>query len=923
MLPPRLVRRLVVAPIVIVVALGIVVLSPLLAVLALLFGLAGLLRAGRMRNLRLVSFLVVGLTAELVTLFVLLGLWVVSGFGGRLQTEPYQKRHYAVVRRFLDALYRGAERTYGLRVEVEEPDLTGEELASRASRPVIVLSRHAGPGDSFLLIHQLLSVYGRRPRVVMKATMQFDPSLDVLGNRLPNVFIQRQQTGESIFTDQIERLARGLDANGALAIFPEGANWTPNRWRRGIRRLERAGRSDLAERARDMPNLLPPRPGGALAAIAACPEADVIFVAHAGLDTITSVGDVWRRFPVDQVVRARWWRVLSEQVPRDADHEAQVQWLYQWWERIDAWITENRPSGVPVPDQPSALPAGSLPRLVCCAASFAGALAGEDADGEGRRVGDGGLEDREDVDGVGPHRRCLARGGVDAGAVLAVLQGLVDGRRRDARVLGELAHRGREALQHDPRTGRLGSRPPAGDRARELGQGLLDVREGRAAARDDRVVHGQARDPQAALGSRHPARRLGSGRACGPHRGGTAREPRQPREEYLALLVELGRVDLRPDLPDPGGEHGGIRRPAHDERAVAGGDDLLRAAEHRRPELGRRPELRCRAACDTGAYDAGAGHDGEVTQDRLAGVPVTGHPGGQGDAASARPARGQDLKRRARHAACQYDERPAGRGRRVDDREQVLGRGDLGIDEKQGRTAQDRLAALGVRDEVGTDVAAVDRHPLAQSEFQARLPGGLHGNDAVLADLVEGLGQQAGERLVEDGRRYDRGDLLLRPKVRGPPAEFVDHPVPCGLDTPRQAHRIGPSIQGGDRSPDHRSGEHHRGRRAVRHRRVLVAHEVTDITRTQASTGIAGREARDDRFRVGRLDVAARLVLDDGRTACRPERTRYEPGHHADARRGTATAISSRMHAPILPAFRALPGWTRAIAWPSSVTPVS
>jgi hypothetical protein len=26
-----------------------------------------------------------------------------------------------------------------------------------------------------------------------------------------------------------------------------------------------------------------------------------------------------------------------------------VQWLFGWWERIDSWITENRPSGVPVP----------------------------------------------------------------------------------------------------------------------------------------------------------------------------------------------------------------------------------------------------------------------------------------------------------------------------------------------------------------------------------------------------------------------------------------------------------------------------------------------------------------------------------------------------------------------------------------------
>jgi 1-acyl-sn-glycerol-3-phosphate acyltransferase len=163
------------------------------------------------------------------------------------------------------------------------------------------------------------------------------------------VFVQHRKTGESLYTDQIERLARGLDENGALVIFPEGANWTPGRWRRGIRRLEHEGRQDLAARARDMPNLLPPRPGGAMAAIDACPDADVIFVAHAGLDGIISVGDVWRRFPIDQVIRAKWWRVPFDQVPRSADHEARVKWLYDWWELIDGWISANRPAGVPVP----------------------------------------------------------------------------------------------------------------------------------------------------------------------------------------------------------------------------------------------------------------------------------------------------------------------------------------------------------------------------------------------------------------------------------------------------------------------------------------------------------------------------------------------------------------------------------------------
>jgi 1-acyl-sn-glycerol-3-phosphate acyltransferase len=349
MLPPRLFRRLVLAPLVIIIAVAFLVLSPFLALLALVFGLVARSRAGHMRSLRLVGFVLVWFVAETAALFMLAGLWVVSGFGGRLRTGSYQDRHYRVMRWFLDVLYNGAAKTYGLRVEVDEPELTPEESLARLSQPVIVLCRHAGPGDSLLLVHQLLSVYQRRPRVVMKATLQLDPSVDILGNRLPNVFIKRRQTGEHIFTNQIERLARGLDQNGALVIFPEGGNWTPRRWRRGIGRLEHQGRSDLAARARDMPNLLPPRPGGTLAAVSACPDADVIFVAHAGLDNVITIGDIWGKFPIDQVIRARWWRVPVDQVPRAADHEAQVQWLYGWWERIDSWISQNRPGGVQAP----------------------------------------------------------------------------------------------------------------------------------------------------------------------------------------------------------------------------------------------------------------------------------------------------------------------------------------------------------------------------------------------------------------------------------------------------------------------------------------------------------------------------------------------------------------------------------------------
>ena len=92
-----------------------------------------------------------------------------------------------------------------------------------------------------------------------------------------------------------------------------------------------------------MPNLLAPRTGGVLAAITACPEADVIFVAHAGLDRLVSVADMWRGLPVNQVVRAKWWRVPSGEVPRSGGRESQEEWLYDWWQLIDDWITANRP----------------------------------------------------------------------------------------------------------------------------------------------------------------------------------------------------------------------------------------------------------------------------------------------------------------------------------------------------------------------------------------------------------------------------------------------------------------------------------------------------------------------------------------------------------------------------------------------------
>ncbi len=372
MLPPTPIRRLLLVPLVVVIAAALAVLTPAVALLTAAFNLISRrTRPDRPRRSRLLRVTWLGLAwsaGETAALTVSLCLWLVSGFGGRLDTEPYQARNYAVIKWFLDLIYRVAGRACGLSVTVAGP----REAGPSGDRPLIVLSRHAGPGDSLLLIHYLLSVCERRPRVVMKATLQLDPSMDILANRVPNAFLHRAKakatearphpgfrTGAagSHHVDQIRRLAVGLDGGSALALFPEGGNWTPHRWRRAIDRLRRGGRPDLAERAAAMPNVLPPHASGALAAIEACPAADVIFVAHTGLDRLVSVRDVWRGLRADMEIRARWWRVPAASVPRAIPREAQLIWLYDWWQRIDEWITAENSGTAAEQGGPLARPA--------------------------------------------------------------------------------------------------------------------------------------------------------------------------------------------------------------------------------------------------------------------------------------------------------------------------------------------------------------------------------------------------------------------------------------------------------------------------------------------------------------------------------------------------------------------------------------
>lgn len=322
--PPRPVRRMIIDPL----------WPPVAAALAAIFAAVALLAAivapltRRRRLLRLAMF---GLSYLALDTALLLGcfvLWL------RPQRAHWDDDHCRLLRWALNHLDDAAHRFLGFEVHVEDP------LDQPPPGPVIVLARHAGPGDSFALIRLVLTRYRRRPRVVVKAALQWDPGIDVVLNRLSSCFLpSRSGAGEDV-ADRLADVAADLAQYDALIIFPEGGNWTPRRQRRAVGHLRRVGRRRAARHAERMPRVLPPRPAGTLASLAARPDAHVVIVAQTGLDLLVNPAQVWRALPLrDRPMRISWWCVKP---PDPADRPSSAEdWLDHQWRRVDEWVNAH------------------------------------------------------------------------------------------------------------------------------------------------------------------------------------------------------------------------------------------------------------------------------------------------------------------------------------------------------------------------------------------------------------------------------------------------------------------------------------------------------------------------------------------------------------------------------------------------------
>ncbi|HJR18358.1 MAG TPA: hypothetical protein VJ922_01435 [Actinomycetota bacterium] len=328
-LPPRIVRRLVLAPLAFVLCLAIVAISPLILTAA---AIADVFLPGNWRTLRLIAFLIAYIALEVVGLLAMFGLWLASGFGIWLRTPRIQAAHYWFMRWWLRLMDRIVRKLFRMRILIED-------RPTPRSGPILVFCRHAGPGNSLLLIGTILVGYKRRPRIVMLAKLQWEPLYDVMLNRVPNRFIKHDPARRDLYTDAIGDLATDLGDEDAFVLFPEGKDFTPRVRLRAIDYLRGKGHYRSAERAEKMAHVLPPRHNGVMAAMASARDADIVLVAHSVLEDVGSFRELWSRIPLTHPIHARYWRIPPNEVPHDRDEL--IEWLFGWWERIDAWITER------------------------------------------------------------------------------------------------------------------------------------------------------------------------------------------------------------------------------------------------------------------------------------------------------------------------------------------------------------------------------------------------------------------------------------------------------------------------------------------------------------------------------------------------------------------------------------------------------
>ena len=298
---------------------------PLSAIISLLPGLRGCLRCG--------LFLTGYLWCECIGIVISFFIWIRHG--------PYRGAS-SRAKKFLQANFRlqcgwaGSLEWLGRHIFSISFEVSGGEALNGPG--VIVIPRHASIGDTILPVRLYGQPRDRHLRYVLKRELLFDPCLDIVGNRLPNYFVDRFSDDPARELDGVASLLKGLSKSEGVVIYPEGSRFSAAKRENVLEKLS----GDDRIRAQRWTHLLPPRYGGILALLQANPQLDLLFCAHVGLegsaDFFSLINGSW----VNSTIKVHFWRVPFAEIPKDPD--GQRHFVVASWDRMQREVSRLQPA---------------------------------------------------------------------------------------------------------------------------------------------------------------------------------------------------------------------------------------------------------------------------------------------------------------------------------------------------------------------------------------------------------------------------------------------------------------------------------------------------------------------------------------------------------------------------------------------------
>lgn len=315
-------RRLVTIPACLVLTALLTALLPIL----LIAGLAMTLIPSYRGTLPTLMFLVGYLWCETIGILAAFYIW--------LRYSPPWSRHgdqagfvaanYRLQYWWSNALKQLAQGLFRLRFEVRGMDALN-------GTPALVLPRHASIADTIIPMVFYAIPKRVRLRYVLKKELLLDPCLDIVGNRLPNYFVDRGGEDSERARLGVAQLAAHLSRDEGVLIYPEGTRFSTAKQQ--ALRARYAEVPEIIAQLDRWPFLLPPRLGGTLALLKANPGRDLLFCAHRGFEGSSHFSNLINGSWIGAHIQISFWRIPFADIP-DED-PARTIFLFSQWDRMN------------------------------------------------------------------------------------------------------------------------------------------------------------------------------------------------------------------------------------------------------------------------------------------------------------------------------------------------------------------------------------------------------------------------------------------------------------------------------------------------------------------------------------------------------------------------------------------------------------